>query len=57
MISLDHTIWTLLETGNNFQHTCHRTSLNDLNQLEGKLQLHWSHRGWIKHPKVTWRDA
>ena len=30
MISLDRTIWILLEIGNNFQATCHKVSLNAL---------------------------
>uniref|UniRef100_A0A8R7QSG8 Uncharacterized protein n=1 Tax=Triticum urartu TaxID=4572 RepID=A0A8R7QSG8_TRIUA len=32
MISLDNTIWILLETGNNFQATCDKVSLNALSQ-------------------------
>jgi hypothetical protein len=24
--------------------------------LEGKLQLHWRHHGWIELPKLIWRD-
>ncbi|XP_040252006.2 uncharacterized protein [Aegilops tauschii subsp. strangulata] len=55
-LSLNNTIWILLETGNNFQATCHKVSLNALSQLVEKLQLHWRHHGWIELPKQIWRD-
>ncbi|XBI63147.1 hypothetical protein VPH35_043628 [Triticum aestivum] len=43
--SLAHTIWILLETGNNFKATCHKVSLNALSQLVAiALETSWMDR-------------